>query len=197
MFNFTREVDGVTHGGAFFEFLVSLGMDPSTRLFNNVWSTRIIIAFIQFWMWFGNSMLVYISGIKGISDEVYEAADIDGAGSFRVFFSITLPILKPIMLYSLITSLIGGLQMFDIPYLIGDVTFKSGSNVGISGTMTITAYIYNFMKVNEDYSIAASASVILFLVSLALSILMYFMFFKPKDYTKKVMRKLQKYARNE
>ena len=170
-------------------------MDPSVRLFNEVWPTRIIIAFIQFWMWFGNSMIVYISGIKGISNEVYEAAEVDGASQFRVFFSITLPILKPIMLYSLITSLIGGLQMFDIPFLIGNVKFKDGS--GISGTMTITAYIYQFMKINEDYSIASSASVILFLVSLSLSILMYFLFFKPKDYTKKVLRKIRHYEQEQ
>lgn len=143
-------------------------------------------------MWFGNSMIVYISGIKGISDEVFEAADMDGSSPFQTFFNITLPILKPIMLYSLITSLIGGLQMFDIPFLIGSVKFKDGS--GISGTLTITAYIYQFMKVNEDYSIASAASVILFIVSLSLSILMYFLFFKPKDYSKKVMKKVRKYG---
>lgn len=185
------DADGIERGGAFFEMFALFGMARSTRLFNNVWTARIIIAFIQFWMWFGNSMLVYIAGIKGISDEVYEAAEVDGAGSFRVFFSITLPILKPIMLYSLITSLIGGLQMFDIPFLIGGVKFKDGS--GISGTMTITAYIYHFMKETEDYSIAAAASVILFLVSLSLSILMYFVFFKPKDYSKSVYRRMRKY----
>ena len=195
LFGYIQEVDGIPRGGALYQILLWMGMDPSVRLFNEVWPTRIIIAFIQFWMWFGNSMIVYISGIKGISNEVYEAAEVDGASQFRVFFSITLPILKPIMLYSLITSLIGGLQMFDIPFLIGNVKFKDGS--GISGTMTITAYIYQFMKINEDYSIASSASVILFLVSLSLSILMYFLFFKPKDYTKKVLRKIRHYEQEQ
>lgn len=192
LFGYIQTIDGTPRGGPFYQFLLWLGMDDKVRLFNEVWPTRIIIAFVQFWMWFGNSMIVYISGIKGISDEVFEAADMDGSSPFQTFFNITLPILKPIMLYSLITSLIGGLQMFDIPFLIGSVKFKDGS--GISGTLTITAYIYQFMKVNEDYSIASAASVILFIVSLSLSILMYFLFFKPKDYSKKVMKKVRKYG---
>jgi len=194
LFGYNGISDGGYHGGPFYELLVKLGMDPNFHLLENPWSTRVIIAFIQFWMWFGNSMVVYIAGIKGISDEIYEAADLDGASPFRVFFSITLPILKPIMLYSLITSIIGGLQMFDIPYMIQGNDFQSGPFQGLNGTQTITIYIYHFMKDNLDYGIASAASVILFVFSLSLSILMYFLFFKEKNYEKKTWRRLKKYG---
>lgn len=76
-----------------------------------------LIAFMQFWMWYGNSMIVLIAGILGISPSLYEAAMVDGANSKQQFFKITLPLLKPIIQYNLVTSAIGGLQMYDIPSL--------------------------------------------------------------------------------
>lgn len=194
LFGYTGMRGGEYHGGPIYELLVAMGMDPAFHLLENPWSTRVVIAFIQFWMWFGNSMIVYIAGIKGISDEIYEAADLDGASPFRVFFSITLPILKPIMLYSLITSIIGGLQMFDIPYMIQGNNFQDGVFQGLNGTKTITIYIYEFMKDNLDYGIASAASVILFILSLSLSILMYFLFFKEKNHEKKTWRKIKSYG---
>ena len=189
LFRFSGEVDGQPVGGQIYLWLVGMGMDPDFHLLQNAWTVRIIVAFIQFWMWFGNSMIVYISGIKAISNDVFEAAELDGASNFRVFVSITLPILKPIMLYSLITSIIGGLQMFDIPYMIIGEQFKS--IIGTTWpTKTVTIYIYEFMKDNHDYSIASAASVILFFFSLIISFVMYFVVFKEKDISKKTWRKI-------
>lgn len=185
----TKVVDGEFFGGPIYQWFISMGMDPKIKLNNDPWATRILIAFIQFWMWFGNSMIVYIAGIKGISDEVFEAADLDGASSLQTFINITLPILKPIMLYSLITSIIGGLQMFDIPMMIHGGEVKTGFFAGLDSTKTISIYIYEFMM-NEDYSIAGAASIILFAFSLILSILMYFLFFKEKNYEKKIWKRI-------
>lgn len=178
-------------GGPIYQWFVAMGMDPKFKFFQDPWATRIIIAFIQFWMWFGNSMIVYISGIKAIDKEIFEAAELDGASNSRVFFSITLPILKPIMIYSLITSIIGGLQMFDIPYLITGKEFDAPIfGPDTSPTMTVTIYIYEKMKVYRNRSIASAASVILFLFSLAISIAMYFFVFKEKNLEKKVWKKI-------
>jgi ABC-type sugar transport system permease subunit len=69
-------------------------------------------------MWFGYSMIIFMAGIKSIPEDLYEAAHVDGASRWNVFWKITLPLLKPIMLYQVITSLIGGLSMFDIPYVL-------------------------------------------------------------------------------
>ncbi len=190
----TRVIDGEFFGGPIYEWFISMGMNPELKLNNDPWLTRILIAFIQFWMWFGNSMIVYISGIKGISDEVYEAADLDGASSWQIFTNITLPILKPIMLYSLITSVIGGLQMFDIPMMIHGGEVKTGFFAGLDSTKTIAIYIYEFMM-NEDYSIAGAASIILFIFSLLLSILMYFLFFKEKNDEKRILKRLDAYEK--
>lgn len=195
LFGYYGKVDGVYHGGPIYELFVLMGMSPENHLLEDPWSTRIVIAFIQFWMWFGNSMIIYISAINGISDDIYEAADMDGASPFKVFTSITLPILKPIMLYSLITSLIGGLQMFDIPYLIRGQPFAEGLFAGLSATETITIYIYEFMKNNADYGIASAASVILFLFSLVLSTLLYVFFFRKQNDDKKILKKVQRYEK--
>ena len=181
---------GTFHGGPLYELFVSLGMDPTFQPLRDPWTVRLIVAFIQFWMWFGNSMIVYISGIRAIDNEIFEAAELDGASNSRVFFSITLPILKPIMLYSLITSIIGGLQMFDIPYMIYGEDFTAPL-FGLSNPLkTVTIYIYEHMKEMHDYSIASAASVILFFFSLGISILMYFTVFKEKNISKKTWRKI-------
>ncbi len=190
LFRFDSASGGVYHGGPLYELFVKMGMNPEIHLLENPWSVRIIIAFIQFWMWFGNSMIVYMSGIKAISNEIFEAAELDGASNTRVFFSITLPILKPIMIYSLITSIIGGLQMFDIPYMIQGTPFTAPIFGSTTPTKTVTIYIYEFMKQQHDYSIASAASVILFLFSLSLSVAMYFTIFKEKNINKKTWRKI-------
>ena len=76
-----------------------------------------VVAFIQFWMWYGYTMIVLISGVLGMNPELFEASDIDGATGIQTFFFVTLPNLRTILLFTLITSMIGGLQMFDIPKL--------------------------------------------------------------------------------
>ena len=192
IFAYYGKVDGVYYGGPIYELFVRLGMDPEIHLIPDPIPTVFVIAFIQFWMWFGNSMIVYIAGIKGISDEIFEAADLDGASPFRVFFDITLPVLKPIMLYSLITSLIGGLQMFDIPYMIQSNVFTDGPFAGLQSTQTISIYIYDAMINKRDYGIASAASVVLFAFSLILSVIMYFTFFKEKNYEKKIWKRINK-----
>ena len=82
------------------------------------WSIRLLIAFINFIMWTGNTTILLMAGIMGIDPALYEASSIDGASAGQQFKKITLPMLKPIMLYVMVTSMIGGLQMFDIPNLL-------------------------------------------------------------------------------
>ena len=178
--------------GPLWQIMLNLGMiNADTNFYVEVWPTRIIIAFIQFWMWFGNSMIIYIAGINGINKEIFEAADIDGASPFKQFFYITFPILKPIMLYSLITSVIGGLSMFDIPMLFSGLGPGVGSS-GLPSTQTITMYIYSigFDDVYADYGMASAASVYLFFISLGFSLILNLWLNKddkPFKKTKKVI----------
>jgi len=132
------------------------------------WS-RGIVAFIQFWMWYGSTMIMFIAGISGISPSLYEAAYVDGANFRQMFLRITLPLLKPVALYVLVTSMIGGMQMFDIPYLL---TNRRGDPDGSIMTTPVYIYIQAFTNAN-NYSYASAVSFGLFLLTLVLSIFVF------------------------
>ena len=149
--------------------LLNLGMiEKPIEFVNGVWSSRVLVMFIQSWMWYGNTMLLLMSGIFGIDPSIYEAADIDGSSGANTFFRITMPILKPIFIYVVITSMIGGLQMFDIPQLL-----HSGAVVRPS-LETVAVFIYgHFHQSSPNYGYSAAASVILFIITCALGLFIY------------------------
>ncbi len=135
---------------------------------------RYIVAFIQFWMWYGYTMLILISGVLGISPEIYEAAECDGANSVQMFFRVTIPNLKTILLYVLVTSLIGGLNMFDIPKL-----FMNGGPD--SATLVTNLFIYNqAFSGSYMYNRASAASMIMFAIIAFFSSILFFMM-RDKD----------------
>ena len=132
--------------------------------------SRGLISFIQWWMWYGNTMIVMIAGIMGINPALFEAGLVDGCTSRQIFWKITLPLIKPILLYNLVTSLVGGLTMFDIPHLMtqGNPNYT---------TNTIARFIYQQgFETPNNFNIASAASVILFIIivicSLILALLM-------------------------
>ncbi|MGO3418587.1 MAG: carbohydrate ABC transporter permease, partial [Pseudolactococcus laudensis] len=129
-----------------------------------------IVSFIQFWMWYGQTTIVLVAGIMSIDESLFEAAIVDGANDNQVFRLITLPLLKPIVLYTLVTSLIGGLQMFDIPFLL---TNGNPNN----STLTMTMYIYKQAFTGaRNFNVAATASVLLLLISIVLSTVLFRLF---------------------
>ena len=122
----------------------------------------IVVAVIGAWMWFGNTFIVLMAGVQGISKDYFEAATIDGAGRWTTFGKITLPLLKPILLYSAITSLIGGLQIFDIPFLITDGLGAPGGALN-----TVVMYLYNTaFKYNNIGYAAAIAYALFFIIAI-------------------------------
>lgn len=148
--------------------LMKMGLKDPIKFVTNVWISRVVVMFIQSWMWFGNTTLLLMSGIFGIDPSIYEAASIDGSSGMHQFVHITMPILKPIFLYVFITSMIGGLQMFDIPYMF--------NNTGTTSPWlkTQAVYIYNhFYKGANNYGYSAAASVVLFIVTAALGMIIY------------------------
>lgn len=134
--------------------------------------SRGLIAFMLFWMWYGNTTLLLISGVLGINPSLFEAADIDGANSRQKFYKITLPLLKPILLYVLVTSVIGGLQMYDIPALFNVSTNGTLQGLPDDSTTTVTMYI---MRLYNSGSIgrAAAVSVVLFFITVIISIIFF------------------------
>jgi multiple sugar transport system permease protein len=136
---------------------------------NSASTTRWIVAFIQFWMWYGYTMIILVSGVLGINPEIYEAAEIDGANDRQIFFRITIPNLRTILTYTLITSLIGGLSMYDIPKMLNNGNPNNS-------TLTATMFIYNqSFQGSYMYARGAAASMILFLIIAALSAVVFFL----------------------
>lgn len=150
--------------------------DPNYDLSSDPTGARIVVAFIQFWRYFGSTMLTLAAGMLGINPTLYEAATVDGASKSRMFFSITLPLIRPIVLYTLVTSLLGGLQMFDIPqlFLNGGPEMAGG---GKFATETVAVYIYKLaFEGDRLIGYASAASVYLFIIAAVLSVLTFRMF---------------------
>ncbi|MDI9455811.1 MAG: sugar ABC transporter permease [Spirochaetota bacterium] len=150
------------------------------------WTARGIVSFIQFWMWYGNTMIVLIAGVLGINPSLFEAAEIDGATPTQIFFRVTLPLLRTILLYVLVTSMIGGLQMFDIPKL-----FLNGGPD--QATVTSSMFIHDqAFSGSYLYNRASAASIIVFGIIIVLSIIL-FQVLRDKD---EVARRKYRRAQN-
>ena len=127
---------------------------------STAWS-RGLISFIQWWMWCGNTMIVMIAGISGINPSLFEAALVDGCSSRQTFWKITLPLIKPILIYNLTTSLVGGLTMFDIPHMMtqGNPVDEFGN--GTTNTVARFIYTQGFTG-SHNFNMASAASIVLF-----------------------------------
>ena len=137
------------------------------KFLSNVGSTRGLIAFMNCLMWFGNTTILLMAGMMGIDTSLFEAAEVDGATSTQVFFRITLPLLRPILVYVLITSLIGGLQLFDVPQIL-----TNGTGNPVRSTMTLIMFL-NTHLYSKNYGMAGAVSVVLFIITGILSIVVF------------------------
>lgn len=151
--------------------LLSMGVtDVKIDFFAYTWSARGIIAFMNFIMWFGNTTILLMAAMMGVDESLVEAADIDGCTPGQIFRKITVPLIRPIMVYVFITSLVGGLQMFDVPQVM-----SRGVGTPNGTTKTLIMYL-NENLYSKNYGAAGAISVILFIVCAALSLLVYYFF---------------------
>ena len=157
--------------------LTSMGI-PTYRFLAEVAGTRGLIAFMNFLMWFGNTTIILMAAIMGIDGSLFEAARIDGANSWQTFKRITMPLIKPILAYVLITSLIGGIQMFDVPQIL-----TNGNGNPDRTSMTAIMYL-NKHLFSKNYGMAGAVSVILFIITAALSIFVFKFITNDSDYQK-------------
>lgn len=137
------------------------------KFLSHVGSTRGLIALMNCLMWFGNTTILLMAGMLGIDTSLFEAAEMDGATSTQVFFKITLPLLRPILIYVIITSLIGGLQLFDVPQIL-----TNGTGNPVRSSMTLIMYL-NKRLYSKDYGMSGALSVILFIITAILSIAVF------------------------
>jgi len=164
---------------------------PAYNFSISAWASKLIVAFIQFWMWYGYTAIILISGVLGINPELFESAEIDGATQGQTFWRITLPCMRTILLFTLITSLIGGLNMFDIPKL-----FNNGGPM--NETMTASVFIYSqAFSGTYMYNRAAAASMIMFVIIAALSGVVFYLMRDRYESRAKKQGKLEERARRE
>lgn len=135
---------------------------------DSVIATRSLIAGMNFLMWFGNTTILLMAGIMGIDQTVIEAATVDGASPWQTFRSVIMPLLKPIFIFVLITSLIGGVQMFDIPQIL--TQGKGNPNMT---SKTLVMYLYNLISISKNYGLASAVSMFLFFITGTLSIVIF------------------------
>ncbi len=145
---------------------------------------RGLVVFIQWWMWFGQTCILLMAAMTAISPSLYEAALVDGAGSFQMFRMITLPLIKPVLIYILVTSLVGGMQMFDIPYLLTD---GRGSPHNSILTNTINMYM-KFHSSKGHIGAASSVGLIVFLMTSVVALLIFFLLREKHDQPAKAER---------
>lgn len=148
------------------QYLRSLFGEPEPFNFlSSPESSRNIVSFIQFWMWYGYTMLILIAGVLGLNPEMYESSEIDGANAVQQFFFITLPNLKTILLFVVVTSIVGGITMFDIPML-----FNDGGPV--NSTTTLAVFIFRQISPGGTmrFNVAAAASILVFVLVAVLSL---------------------------
>lgn len=147
--------------GSFNQILMNLGIisEQVNWLKGEAGTAQAVVGVVGAWMWFGNSFIMLMAGVQGINTSYFEAAYIDGANRWQVFSKVTMPLLRPIMLYVAVTSLIGGLQLFDIPYLLSGTTGDPGRAL-----VTAVFYLYNTAFKNNQMGYAAALAFVLFLI---------------------------------
>ena len=151
------------------QLLMQMGIaDKPIDFFAIKITVRSLICLMNFLLWFGNTTILLMAGIMGIDQNMFEAANIDGASATQTFFKVTLPLLTPILVYTVITALIGGLQMFDVPQVL-----TNGAGNPNRSSMTLIMFLNSYLKTSKNYGMAGAISVIIFIITGLLSILVY------------------------
>jgi ABC-type sugar transport system permease subunit len=144
------------------QFMVRAGfLAEAMRYLEDVSVTRGLVVFIQWWTWFGQTLIIVMAGMTSIPVQLYEAAMVDGASAWQMFRRITLPLLKPILIFIFVTSLVGGMQMFDIPFLLTD---GRGSPASSIQTNNILMYM-KFASSKGHIGAASSVGVMIFIMT--------------------------------
>ena len=138
------------------------------RFLSTVGGARGLVALMNFLMWFGNTTILLMAAVMGINPSLFEAAELDGCSPRQTFFKVTLPMIRPILVYVLITSMIGGLQMFDVPQIL-----TNGKGTPDRTVTTLIMYLNNHLF-SKNYGMAGAVSVVLFIISAILCLVVYF-----------------------
>lgn len=151
------------YGGILNEFLKAFGIAPV------LWTTnanfmRLFIIVFSIWRGLGGPIILFLAGLQGISPELYEAGKVDGASSWNVLRYITVPLMRPMIIFVIVTSIIGGFQIFEAVYLI-----SQGGPLNQTNVMLVQ--IYNDAFANDNFGMASAGATIMMVLLLWFSIL--------------------------
>ena len=157
-----------SNSGPINSILVQIGfLKEPYQFMSHIWSVRGLVAFMNCLMWFGNTTILLMAGMMGIDPSLFEAAQVDGATATQIFYKVTLPLLKPILIYVMITSLIGGLQMFDVPQIL-----TNGTGDPMRSSMTLIMYL-NKHLFSKNFGLGGALSVFMFIITGILSLIVF------------------------
>jgi len=141
---------------------------PQVQWLQNPFAIKVVIALLMSWQWTGYNAIIYLAGLQTIPGQLYEAAQLDGAGPVRIFRHITIPLMRPIILFTLIVSTVTGLQSFTEPQVLFGSTASVNPNSGGPGQagLTMMLYFYHQAFDNNDYGYGAAIVWALFLLIL-------------------------------
>jgi multiple sugar transport system permease protein len=134
-----------------------------------------VISFVVFWRYLGFNIILYVAAMQSIPRELYEAARMDGAGPWQQFFFVTLPQLRPMMFFGVTLTVIGGLQLFEEPFIL-----TGGKGGAEYSAMTTAMYMYRTAFEFNDFGLASAISWMLFLVIMVLTLATNWLF-KPRQ----------------
>ncbi|SMD17854.1 carbohydrate ABC transporter permease [Kibdelosporangium aridum] len=151
-----------------------LGLDP-VEWVTDPWGIKIAISVMIIWRWVGYNAIIFLAGLQAIPQEVYEAARIDGAGTVQTFLRVTLPLLRPVLLFSVVMSAINGLQIFaEAQVLVGE---RGGPQ---DAGMTMVLYFYNQAFLENDFGYGAAIAWGIFVIVLLFAIINWRLINRPE-----------------
>jgi cellobiose transport system permease protein len=133
---------------------------PAVPWMSNPWTIKIVIATLMTWQWTGYNAIIYLAGLQAIPGEIYEAAKMDGAGPARVFFGITIPLLRPIILFTVIISTVSGLQSFTEPQVLFGSEAATNPNSGGPGQAGLTTLLYFYHQSFDNNNFGYGAAIV-------------------------------------
>lgn len=155
-------------------FVSWLGLDP-VEWVTDPWGIKIAISVMIIWRWVGYNAIIFLAGLQAIPQEVYEAARIDGAGPVQTFLRVTLPLLRPVLLFSVVMSAINGLQIFaEAQVLVGE---RGGPQ---DAGMTVVLYFYNQAFLENDFGYGAAIAWGIFVIVLLFAIINWRLINRPE-----------------
>ncbi|MEO3810192.1 sugar ABC transporter permease [Sphaerisporangium sp. B11E5] len=139
---------------------------------SSTWGSWVLIATMVTWRWFGYTALLYLASLQAVPREIYEAASVDGANGWRQFLHITVPSLRPVIVFTIVTSTIGGLQIFAEPLLVARSSLTCGA---VRQCQTLTLFLYEQGFGRFEFGYGAAIGVALFVMIVALAAVNFFL----------------------